>query len=362
MKRFRAAPKVDEIYSLLKQRIQSGFYQECGVLPTENVLAEELGVSRKTLRSALARLALENIVERVKGKGTFIRSGETAQKKILVIVGNMEDITDPGRYILPGILQEAAAVGIQVETCTNFSLSCEAGENVTELIKKKDYCGILSFSANFMGDEPIIGILKNTSLPVVLVHALESDGKTTGFAVMGTDYRKLIRDGLQYLAHQGHRRVSYLAYHEHRIPKENYFELLREIGLDDAPCLRGEMSSSNDEEIVYAEISAFFDNLKKLPTAVFCFSDFFAVCLYRYLKTKKIRIPEDMAVLSIGGLIGCDFLSPPLSTMDLDCQEIGRQAVRILLEMKMKNILTLPFIVTAHYLTERESTRQKEAF
>ena len=172
----------------------------------------------------------------------------------------------------------------------------------------------------------------------------------------------MIRDGLQYLAYQGHRRVSYLAYRQHRISAEDYFELVRQTGLDDDPVLRGEISSSNDEDVIYAEISDFFDKLKKRPTAIFCFSDFFAVCLYRYLKTKKIRIPEDMAVLSIGGLIGCDFLSPPLSTMDLDCQEIGRQAVRILLEMKMKNILTLPFIVTAHYLTERESTRQKEAF
>ena len=356
MTRFRTAPKTEEVYCLLKKKIADGVYSSSGMLPVEPVLADELGVSRKTLRSALARLAMENIVERVKGKGTFI-CDNAAAKKILVILGNIEDITDPGRYILPGIQQEASAVGIRVETCTKFSLNCENGEDVTELIKQKNYCGILSFSANFSGNEPVIGILKNTRLPVLLVHALERDQEMTGFAVMGTDYHKLIRDGLQYLAYQGHRRVSYLAYRQHRISAEDYFELVRQTGLDDDPVLRGEISSSNDEDVIYAEILEFFDNLKKRPTAIFCFSDFFAVCLYRYLKEKKIRIPEDMAVLSIGGLIGCDFLSPSLSAMDFDCPEIGRQAVRTLLEMKMKNTTTLPFTVTPHYLAERKSTQ-----
>ena len=356
MTRFRTAPKTEEVYCLLKKKIADGAYSQSGTLPVEPVLAEELGVSRKTLRSALSRLAMENIVERVKGKGTFICDNAIA-KKILVIVGDIENIIDPGRYILPGIQQEAAAAGFTVETCAKISLELAEKDRIVELLKQKNYLGILSFSANFRGDESSIEILKRTGLPVILVHALEKDLKTTGFAVMGTDYPGVIRDGLEYLFRQGHRKVCYLACRPHRISKEEYFSLLRNIGLADNPALRAEISSYRDEKIISEEIAAFFDTLKEMPTAVFCFSDFVAVCLYKYLQKNNIRIPEDVAVLSCGGLIGCDFLSPPLSAIDFNYLEIGRSSVRTLLEMKMKNITALPFMLTPHHLSERKSTQ-----
>ena len=358
MIRYRFAPKTEEIYKLLKERIAAGEYDRSGTLPTEIMLSSELKISRKTLRSALSRLAMENIVERVRGKGTYI-CRETTEKRILVIVEDIDDITNPGRYILPGIQQEAANAGFSVDTCTNYSFNLASVESIIELIKKKNYSGILSFSANYCGNEPSIEIIKKTGLPVLLVHALKKDSDITGFAVMGTNYRQVIHDGLKYLACQGHRHISYLAFGNHRIRKEEYFHLLRKMGLDDDPALRKEISSHNDEKIISEEIENFFDSLEKKPTAIFCFSDFFAVCLYKYLQKKKIRIPEDMAVLSIGGLIGCDFLSPSLSAIDFDCLEIGRKAVRILLEMKMKNILTMPFMVTPHHISERESTRKR---
>ena len=82
----RKAPKTDAVYLLLKQRIESGAYAD-GPMPVEPVLAGELRVSRKTLRSALSRLALENLIVRVKGEGTFVnRAG--GQRKILVVVRN----------------------------------------------------------------------------------------------------------------------------------------------------------------------------------------------------------------------------------------------------------------------------------
>ena len=62
----RKAPKTEAVYELLKGRIAAGTYAD-GPLPVEPLLAEELRVSRKTLRSALSRLALENLVIKIAG-------------------------------------------------------------------------------------------------------------------------------------------------------------------------------------------------------------------------------------------------------------------------------------------------------
>ena len=357
MMQIRKAPKTDAVYSLLKQRIESGMYSG-GALPVEPLLAAELQVARRTLRSALSRLALENLIVRVKGEGTFVNRA-AGRRKILVVVRNAEDITLPDRYILPGIQQQASEMNIAVETCTCLSLSAGPAEDTVRRIRESDCCGIISLESNFTGDEPLITVLKETGLPVLLPHAYPRDAENTPFAVMGTDYRQVIRDGLQYLVNLGHRRISYLAYREHRIGRDGYFQLLDELGLTGCRDLYVQSASYNRREAVMESIDALFSQPKeKAPTAVLCFSDFFAICLYEYLNARHLRIPEDAAVLSIGGMIGCDFLSPPLSALSFNCTEIGRLAVRTLLEMKMKNELSRPFTVTPHYLSERESTRK----
>ena len=119
--KIRKAPKTDEVYLTLKHRIAAGEYPE-GMLPVEPKLAEQLQVSRKTLRSALTRLALENYIVRIKGEGTFINRSAEEAGRILVMVRDEESITTPDRYILPGIQQEAAAMNLQVDTCTCLSL------------------------------------------------------------------------------------------------------------------------------------------------------------------------------------------------------------------------------------------------
>ena len=355
--RIRKAPKTENVYLLLKERITGGGFPG-DILPMEPELAGQLGVSRNTVRSALARLTLENYIVRIKGQGTFInRSGE-AQGRILVLVRNEENITNPDRYILPGIEQEAAAMNLQVDTGTSLSLTSGQPDSAVNAILRKNYRGILCMDSNFRGDEPIIGILKKTGLPVILTHAIPSDSEKTPFAVMGTDYHRVMRDGLAYLVGLGHRRVAYLAFQQHRISRPGYFRLIDELGLDPDPGLYVQSSSPDSRSEIMAAIEKLFAGIQRKPTAIFCFSDFFAICLYEYLQKHHIRIPEDIAVLSIGGMIGCDFLNPPLSAIDFDCMEIGRTAVRTLMEMRMKNELARPFITTPHHLTERESTRK----
>ena len=355
--RIRKAPKTEEVYMTLKRQIAAGEYPG-GMLPVEPKLAEELQVSRKTLRSALARLALENLIVRIKGDGTYINRGGASRGKILVLVRNEEDLTNPDRYILPGIEQEAVSLNLQVETTTSLPLTAGRADEAVRNIRRKNYLGVLSMNANFTGREPLIGILKKTGLPVLLMHAYPSDAEKTGFAAMGTDYRAVMRDGLQYLSNLGHRRITYLACREYRIDKKSYFKLLEELGLDTDPKLYIESDSYHDYDRIMEVLRGGFDGLRKKPTAVFCFSDYFALCLYDYLNERRIRIPDDIAVLSIGGMIGCDFLTPPLSAIDFDCAGIGRTAVRTLMDMKLKNETARPFTITPHYLTERESTRK----
>ncbi|MBQ6509526.1 MAG: GntR family transcriptional regulator [Flexilinea sp.] len=58
----------------LRSRITSGYYNERKRLPSERMLAEEFGVSRTTIRTALAYLASEHLLIREQGNGTLINT------------------------------------------------------------------------------------------------------------------------------------------------------------------------------------------------------------------------------------------------------------------------------------------------
>jgi GntR family transcriptional regulator len=60
-----------QIAAVLTARIQDGTYVANRRIPSEPELAAEFGVSRPTVRKALALLAKEGLIRSVRGRGTF---------------------------------------------------------------------------------------------------------------------------------------------------------------------------------------------------------------------------------------------------------------------------------------------------
>ena len=68
----RAKSIPEQVYSVLRERIDGGAYPPGGRLPSESNLAEELDVSRATVRAALASLAARGYIVRKHGAGTYV--------------------------------------------------------------------------------------------------------------------------------------------------------------------------------------------------------------------------------------------------------------------------------------------------
>lgn len=68
----RPTPIVEQVDSLLRDRIRAEYYPPGGRLPSETELSEELGVSRATIRTVLARMAVEGLILRKQGDGTYV--------------------------------------------------------------------------------------------------------------------------------------------------------------------------------------------------------------------------------------------------------------------------------------------------
>lgn len=65
-------PRYIEVYNNILKNVKAGLYNEENKLPNENKLAQEMGVSRMTLRQSLLLLQEDGIIEARKGVGNFI--------------------------------------------------------------------------------------------------------------------------------------------------------------------------------------------------------------------------------------------------------------------------------------------------
>jgi DNA-binding GntR family transcriptional regulator len=85
-----ALPMYSKISLLIRNRIQSGQYERGQKLPTEDEFVKEFGASKITIRHALSRLAEEGLIERFRGRGTFVAEKLALKEKFTVT--NLHDI------------------------------------------------------------------------------------------------------------------------------------------------------------------------------------------------------------------------------------------------------------------------------
>jgi GntR family transcriptional regulator len=62
----------EQVEQLLRGRIRDGTYPPGSRMPSESELADEFGVSRATLRTVLAKLAVTGLILRKQGDGTYV--------------------------------------------------------------------------------------------------------------------------------------------------------------------------------------------------------------------------------------------------------------------------------------------------
>jgi DNA-binding GntR family transcriptional regulator len=65
-------PLYAQLYRMLRVRILDGEYAEGEAIPSETVLRDVHGITRSTVRNAVALLAKEGLVQQIRGKGTIV--------------------------------------------------------------------------------------------------------------------------------------------------------------------------------------------------------------------------------------------------------------------------------------------------
>ncbi len=118
-------PLYYQLENVLREKITSGTYGDGEQLPTEIELIEEYGVSRITVRQALAALAEDGLIDRKQGRGTYIAERKSKKRKFT------------GTIHLTGSLDELIEMGMDTPVKVLEMNRVEADQHEAELLEVK---------------------------------------------------------------------------------------------------------------------------------------------------------------------------------------------------------------------------------
>lgn len=156
--RHSALPLYAQLKQSLREQIVRGHWKPGDLVPPEPELCRRCGVSRTVVRQALTELALEGLIVRERGRGTFVAPPKLTESAVQRLSGFYEDMQILGHPPVSQVLkQEVVPASEQVAA----RLGLQAGTHVIEIERLR-----------FVDEEPLV--LTTTYLPLELCPGLAS--------------------------------------------------------------------------------------------------------------------------------------------------------------------------------------------
>lgn len=324
---------VAQVEQRLREAIQEGVFTG-DKLPTEVELAEQLGVSRETVRRAAEALQREGLLIKFRRRGTFTKLPAGMPAKLqpaestligflqadFYVGGDQEEAVTrrTSALMLQGALEQAGRAGFDL--IVRRAPSNKVSQTFQNLHLRNRFRGVIFAS---YGEEKLIRKVTGLGIPIIL---LDHDLHLPQISSVRDDSFEGARQALHYLADLGHRRIAFANWH--RTDLNPWRQMGYRQGLRDKRLTR-RRNWELEIELTEAGARQFVDQLLTLsprPTAVFCFNNTLARLIIEALGRHGLEVPEDMSVMGGGGEI-----VPGLTCHEFDWYDIGRMAVEILI-------------------------------
>lgn len=175
-----------------------------------------------------------------------------------------------------------------------------------------------------------LGDLRRLGIPSVLM-----DSTSKQHTSVGVDHVSGGRQAVQHLITQGHRRILFLAgppdlqQTRHRL--KGAIQAIQAAGLDPAEVLQvvnlPNLTANDGQQGLIEALGA----PGPAPTAVFAINDIVALGVMRELRTRRLSVPRDMAVVGYDDLYFSAELMTPLSSVRQPMRQLGWAAADLLL-------------------------------
>lgn len=298
-------------------------------------IAEMAGVSKSTvsryLNDGYVSEEKKKIIKKVIDKTGFVplrhAKGMRSKKTNLIGVIVPKISTETTSIVLDGITNILSDKNYEV-IIANTNLSIEKELEYLNMFKANQVDGIIFLATKI--SEKHIKILSKIKVPIVIV-AQNVDNYN---CVYYDDYNASV-ECVNYLINKGYKKIAFIGVYDEDIAvgynrKKGYLDTLKENNMYiNNDFIKIGNFSYNDGYKFAKELI----NLDNKPDSIFVVTDSLALGVIQCLNENNIKIPRDMAVISIGDLKISNFITPKLTTVHYFYYESGEESAKILLNL-----------------------------
>ncbi len=354
--------KYAQVMEALKEHIRKHCVVGSKIPPTVT-LEKEFGVSRGTINRAMRELVSDGRLERLRGKGTFVANSAA---DIGFLWPNSSTAWSETPYAIPVL----HGVEEQARNQKRRLLVRAVGNSDSLGFLGKDVRGVGGVIIIFNTDRLVIERFHQYEIPVVIVDPLL---RTSGVPFVTSDHFAATYQMTLHLARLGHKRIAHVtpASSITTIPIferiHGYNEAMREAGLEQWRYVHH--TSSTQATSAHPEswngsgdqqAEAFIEAIREHRiTACCCYDDLVACWVIRACHSHGVNVPRDVSVGGVNDTALATHIWPPLTTMHLNTEELGRRAVQLLTDLIDRHCLTGIGETLPVRLVERASTRAR---
>lgn len=334
------AAKYIRLANTLKEKLSANLGTGAYRLPSEDSLAMQYGVSRQTVRQALALLQQEGLIEKRKGSGSWSTglSADPSRNQVAVL------LTSSSEYIYPSLLADIQSVlipkGYTVQVyATNNSVSTE--REILRTLFESPVRGLIAEGCCTALPNPNLELYErlmrhqtsilflNNFYPALKETICLQDENYNGGYFLG---RHLLKK--QHTKIAGIFKIDDIQGQERAF---GWMSAMRDSGLP-LPDEHIAWFTSREVEILRKKqdtsfLRNFIHGPLKSCSAVICYNDEIAYWLIKELKRAGLQVPQEVSVVSFDNSYLSEISDVRLTTLSHNPHEAGTEAAGVLLKM-----------------------------
>ena len=352
--------KYIRLANLLRDLIASNTKSGIHKLPSEAQLSKQYGISRETVRRALALLTEEGLIETRKGSGSYATGlADDSNLNRIAIMLPCEN-----EYIYPSVINDIQTTlnqrgysSVIYQTENNVSTEREI---LKELIRNP-VRGLIVEGCKSALPNPNLDLyerLRHAGTSIVFLH---------NYYAALSDYIHITDDNYyggyllgKHLIEQNHTKIAGLFKSDDMQGPERYSGLVSAIRDSSLPIPDKHIAWFGTEELKDLDkkqdtgfLLEFIRKQLKSCTAVICYNDEIAYWLIKELQYANLRVPEDIAVACFDNSYLSELSAVRITSLSHQPHEMGYAAANTLL--KMMQGLPVKSLKTSWHLVSKES-------
>lgn len=277
-------------------------------------------VTRKTVRDAALRLGYD-----------FSQLKKGRIRRIAFLLHSQHNTLASSPFYSP-VLHGAEEACRREGIALSF-IAVGPAEPVMEQIRLHQPDAILC--AGFFEPE-VLGALQQVGKPMVLV-----DMHRRGFSSINPDNMRGGYLATQHLLRSGRKRIAMLsgslAHYSIQQRNRGFRQALFDARVLADPDLEVIVPNMGEGDEGVIEAMRTLLALPKRPDALFCYNDSTALAAMKYCLNEGLRIPYDLAIVGFDDIAAAAAAIPPLSTVRVDKEALGRAGIESLLNTSSEN-------------------------